>query len=298
VGAQIDELEKKGMEYKARERVLSVSHQSSILFETLADYDKRLTEVRTERLSKEARLKVIREQLAEGGEIVIPNTESSNAGGRYLYVNELSKSLLSLEIRKSSLEQKYTSNHPELASVLAQIDENKKKIDQAVKELIQGEEIDIEAKQAEERALAGSMAQVAYNVTDLSRKEYDLGRLTIGIDDLKSVYSMLLRQREQARLAANRQEYLVQVKVLEAASVPQRPVSPNRPLWIVLGLLLGIVVALGVAFFMEYFDHSVNSADDVHNCLGLPILATIGDFKAPLGKQNQPRTGENAGPEV
>ncbi|HNY91876.1 MAG TPA: GumC family protein [bacterium] len=297
VSAQIDELEKKGMEYKARERVLSVDHQSSILFETLADYDKRLTEVRTERLSKEARLKVIREQLTGGGEIVIPNTESGNAGGRYLYVNELSKSLLGLEIRKSSLEQKYTSNHPELASVLAQIDENKKKIDQAVKELIQGEEIDIKAKQAEERALAGSMAQVAYNVTDLSRKEYDLGRLTIGIDDLKSVYSMLLRQREQARLAANRQEYLVQVKVLEAAAVPQRPVSPNRPLWIALGLLLGLVVALGVAFFMEYFDHSVNSADDVHNCLGLPILATIGDFKTPMGKQNPSRPGDEAGAE-
>ncbi len=297
VGAQIDDLEKKGMEYKTRERVLSVDRQSSILFETLADYDKRLTEVRTERLSKEARLKVIREQLAEGGEIVIPNTESGNSGGRYLYINELSKTLLGLEIRKSSLEQKYTPNHPEMASVLAQIDENKKKIDQAVQELVQGEEIDIKAKQAEERALTGSMAQVAYNVTDLSRKEYDLGKLTIGIDDLKSVYSMLLRQREQARLAANRQEHLVQVKVLEAASVPQRPVSPNRPLWIALGLLLGLVVALGVAFFMEYFDHSVNSAEDVHNCLGLPILATIGDFQGPLGRQNQPGTEKKPGAE-
>ncbi|OPZ80962.1 MAG: hypothetical protein BWY77_00854 [bacterium ADurb.Bin431] len=79
--------------------------------------------------------------------------------------------------------------------------------------------------------------------------------------------------------------------------MPQRPVSPNRPLWIALGLLLGLVVALGVAFFMEYFDHSVNSADDVHNCLGLPILATIGDFKTPMGKQNPSRPGDEAGAE-
>lgn len=292
VKSQIDELEKKGMEYKARERVLSVDRQSSILFETLADYDKRLTDVRAGRLSKEARLKVIREQLAKGGEIVIPNTESGNSGGRYLYINELSKTLLGLEIKKSSLEQKYTPNHPELASVLAQIDENKKKINQAVEELVQGEELDIKAKQAEERALSGSMAQVATDVTALSRKEYELDNLTIGIDDLKSVYSMLLRQREQAKMAASRQEYLVAVKVLEAASVPQRPVSPNRPLWIALGLVLGLVVALGVAFFMEYFDHSINSADDVHSSLGLPILASIGNFQGPGGKPNRPPTGE------
>jgi uncharacterized protein involved in exopolysaccharide biosynthesis len=295
VKAQIDDLEKKGMEYKARERVLSVDRQASILFETLADYDKRLTDVRAERISREARLKVIREQLVQGGEIVIPNTEAGNAGGRYLYVNELSKTLLALEIKKSSLEQKYTANHPELASVLAQIDENKKKIDEAVKELIQGEEIDIKAKQAEERALAGSVAQVASNVTELSRQGYELGKLTIGIDDLKSVYSMLLRQREQAKMAASRQEYLVQVKVLEAAAVPQRPVSPNRPLWISLGLLLGLIVSLGVAFFMEYFDHSVNSADDVHQCLGLPILAAIGDFQRPIVKSNRPPSSEDEG---
>ena len=289
VKTQLDELEQKGMEYRSRERVLSVDKQSYILFETLADYDKRLTAVRTERLSKEARLKVIREQLAAGGEVVIPNTESANASGRYIYVNELSKTLLGLEIRKSSLEQKYTPSHPELASVLAQIEESKKKIDQAVRELIQGEELDIKAKLAEERALAGSVAQVAGDVTQLSRQEYELGKLTIGVDDLKSVYSMLLRQREQARLAESRQEHLVQVKVLESAAVPQRPVSPNRPLWLGLGLLLGIVVSLGVAFFMEYFDHSLNSVDDAEKCLGLPILATIGDISS-TGKSGRPQS--------
>ncbi len=288
LGMQIDGLEKKGMEYKTREKVLSVDKQTYILFETLADYDKRLSDVRTTRIAHEARLKVIREQMEKGGEVIIPNTETGNSGGRYLFVNELSKTLMGLEIKKSALEQKYTASHPELASIIAQIKETRNQIRMAVDELVQGEEIDIKAKKAEERALAGSIGQVANNVAVLSRQEYELGKLTIGIDDLKAVYSMLVRQREEAKIAAGKQEYLVQVKVLDAATVPQHPVSPNRPLWIALALVLGLVVSFGVAFFMEYFDHSVNSVEDAQNCLGLPILAAISDFQVPMFKANQP----------
>ncbi len=284
---QIDELEKKGMEYKSREKVLSPEKQTYILFETLGDYDQRLSTVRASRIANEARLKIIRDQLAKGGEVIIPNTDVGNSGGRYLFVNELSKSLMALEIKKSALEQKYTPNHPELASIVAQIKANRNQIKIAVDELTQGEEIDIKAKLAEERALAGSIAQVVNNVATLSRQEYELGKLTIGVEDLKAIYSMLLRQREEAKIAAGKQEYLVQVKVLDAATTPQHPVKPNRPLWIALAIVLGIVVSFGVAFFMEYFDHSVNSVEDAQNCLGLPILAAISDFQVPVFKANQ-----------
>lgn len=279
VKAQIDEIERKGIDYRTKERLVSPDKQSYFMFETLGDYDRRLSDIRAQRIAKEARLKIIREQSANSDEIIIPNTETGSSASRYMYVNELSRNLLELEMKKSGLEQRYTPQHPELAAVLAQIEQNKKKIREEVQDLIRGEELDVKAKYAEEQALAGSMAQVVHSVTELSRQEYELGKITIGIEDLKSVYSMLVRQREEARIAANRQEYLVQVKVLDAATLPQTPVSPNRPLWIALGLLLGLVVSFGVAFFIEYFDRSLNTAADAEYCLGVPVIAAISDFQ-------------------
>jgi succinoglycan biosynthesis transport protein ExoP len=42
-----------------------------------------------------------------------------------------------------------------------------------------------------------------------------------------------------------------------------------------LGALVGLVVGLGLAFFIEYLDTSVKTMEDVESLLGLPVLAII-----------------------
>ncbi len=290
---QIDELEQRGMFYKSRERVLQPDQQTQILFSSIADFDKELTRVRSERIATEARLNVIREQLDKGVDIAFPNTESTEKVGRLDYLNELKKTLLELELQKSSLEKKYTIKHPELALVLQDIETTRQKIRMEVEEIIRAEETSVRALKAAEQALAGRMNQVVYSVSELSRQEYELGKLTIGIDDLREVYSMLIKQREEARIAASKKEYLVQVRLLEPPIVAYKPVKPNKILFAGLALVLGVILSLGCAFFIEMFDHSVNTVEDAQHCLGLPILATIPDFERRHYKRLVPRLEDN-----
>ncbi|HPG38506.1 MAG TPA: GumC family protein [bacterium] len=276
---QIADLEKKGMSYKSQEKVLQPDQQTQILFSSVADFDKELTKVRAERIAKEARLKVIREQLANGDDIAFPNTESSEKVGRLDYLNELKKTQLELEMKKSSLQQKYTEKHPEVLLVVRDIDATRQKIRSEVNEIIRAEETSVKALQAAEQALGGRMNQVVNSVAELSRQEYELGKLTIGIDDLREVYSMLIKQREEARITASKKEYLVQVRLLEPPSVAYKPVKPNKVLFIGIALVLGVIISIGSALFIEMFDPSVNTVEDVQHCLGLPILAAIPDFE-------------------
>ena len=248
-----------------------------------------MTRTRSERIAKEAKLQIIREELAKGKEVVIPTTESSESPSREEYLNELKKTLLSLNLKKNSLATRYTPKHPEMATVLADIEETRNKIRTEVDEVIQAEEMSIKALMAAEQALAQRMNQVVNSVAKLSQQEFELNQLTIGIEDLHSVYSMLIRQREEARIASGKQEYLVQIRLLEPAMVSHRPSKPNRPLFAGLAVLLGLIVAFGFACFLEYFDHSVNTVEDAQHCLGLPILAAIPDFKIPAFKQ--PKNG-------
>jgi capsular exopolysaccharide synthesis family protein len=54
-----------------------------------------------------------------------------------------------------------------------------------------------------------------------------------------------------------------------------RPVSPNKGLNITLGVLVGLAVGIGLAFFIEYLDTSVKTIDDVERSLEAPVLAVI-----------------------
>ncbi len=285
--ARIDSLEHKSQLYKSKTRVIAPERQSQILFTTLADFDQEITRVRTERIAKESRLRVIKSQLANGAVTSIP-AESSNSLSKMEYLNELRKTALELELKKNQLAQKYTDKHPEMIAVTQDITNTTAKIEHEIAEIIRLEETDVRAIRAQENELERTRAQVSNSIADLSRKEYELGKHTISIDELKKVHSALVEQREQAFTAARKKEHLVQARVLEEAVAPFKASKPNKKLYLALGLLLGSVVSVAVAFFVEYFDHAVHTAEDAQNCLGLPLLATIQDVRPEAFVQLQP----------
>ena len=59
------------------------------------------------------------------------------------------------------------------------------------------------------------------------------------------------------------------------AEKPTVPSSPNVPLNMAVGVLIGLVVGVSLAFFIEYLDTSVKTMDDVESMLGVPVLAIV-----------------------
>jgi polysaccharide biosynthesis transport protein len=65
------------------------------------------------------------------------------------------------------------------------------------------------------------------------------------------------------------------VEIVDRAVPGLRPVRPNKPLNIALGVIIGLVVGVGLAFFIEYLDTSVKTIDDVERSLQCPVLGVI-----------------------
>jgi hypothetical protein len=55
--------------------------------------------------------------------------------------------------------------------------------------------------------------------------------------------------------------------------------------------LLGFIISFGSAFFLEYFDHSINTVDDARNALGVPIIAAIPNLPGGLAGGSKGKTG-------
>ncbi len=65
------------------------------------------------------------------------------------------------------------------------------------------------------------------------------------------------------------------VTIWEKAEVSDVPAKPNIWLNMALGVVVGIVFGVGLAFFIEYLDTSVKTMEDVENFLQVPVLAVI-----------------------
>lgn len=63
--------------------------------------------------------------------------------------------------------------------------------------------------------------------------------------------------------------------VVDSAVVPNKPIRPNKLLNTVLAAVLGLLLAIGLIFLLEYLDNSFKTEEDVGRYLGLPVLARI-----------------------
>jgi polysaccharide biosynthesis transport protein len=65
------------------------------------------------------------------------------------------------------------------------------------------------------------------------------------------------------------------VSIKQVAEPPAYPARPRVGLNLTLGALVGLVIGIGLAFFIEYLDTSVKTMEDVESLLGVPVLAII-----------------------
>ncbi|MEZ4601730.1 MAG: Wzz/FepE/Etk N-terminal domain-containing protein [Syntrophotaleaceae bacterium] len=121
------------------------------------------------------------------------------------------------------------------------------------------------------------------------REEYR-GRIE-GAPKVEEVYKVLVAERNniqakfdelsnkfmEARLAQGleRDQMGERFTLIEAASLPEKPVSPNRPAIALIGLILGVGAGAGLVALLEYGDNSVRSTEELSRKLRLPVLAGI-----------------------
>lgn len=65
------------------------------------------------------------------------------------------------------------------------------------------------------------------------------------------------------------------VNDVEEAKLPDAPIGPNMKLNIIIGFLLGFVLAAGIVVVRFMLDDSIKSQDDVEKYLGLSVLGLI-----------------------
>lgn len=104
---------------------------------------------------------------------------------------------------------------------------------------------------------------------------YDLLRRLA--ENNKAIHSnVLMRMNEtelMSRMSSNN------MRVVDPAVEPLKPVKPRVALTIAAGVLGGLVVSLGLAFFVSYLDDSIKSQDDIETHLRLPFLGYIPNIK-------------------
>ncbi|MFC1683838.1 GumC family protein [Candidatus Zixiibacteriota bacterium] len=271
----LDQLESALKDYRQQEAFLSYDKQEMILLTKLNEFETSLTEVRKDIISIEANLAKVREYMSSPQRPLVPSMEIREEP----VIAEMHDRIIELRLRLNELLTKYTEDHREVQNLRYEIALGESELRIEVEKLIDLQESSLSVLRAEEEALRSTVNMLYGEVKGLPEKELTVGQLQRAIQNHEEVYSMLVLKREEARVAEASDRRIANVSVISPATLPSKPVSPKKGMALFVSCLIGLVGGFGLAFVLEYMDHSLRSAEDVEHYLNLPVLACIPETK-------------------
>jgi capsular exopolysaccharide synthesis family protein len=172
------------------------------------------------------------------------------------------------------LRKDYGSEHPDVVKAQAAVDDLEKKVDDSVSGIVEQLKIHAEIARAKLAALKASLE----NAEAQDREKAEVSRPYF---NTKRELEEAIRVRNMIAARITAEEIQVKlprstvVELVESAVPEDKPVKPNKTLNIAMGVIIGLVVGIGLAFFIEYLDTSVKTIDDVERTLGSPVLGVI-----------------------
>ena len=147
----------------------------------------------------------------------------------------------------------------------------------SLKERLSSLDAEITSAKAKAEQLRGGIAGLQKTILDVPKKEQELVALRRDYGVTSSTYDSLLKRLEEARVTKEMevQDKGGRIRVIEPATVPYKPVKPNRVIILLMGLGGGFAAGYGIGFLRYLMDNAVKSEDDVRGLVGLPVIGQI-----------------------
>jgi polysaccharide chain length determinant protein (PEP-CTERM system associated) len=229
----------------------------------------------------------------------------------------LDQQLSGLQDQLSSLQSRYTSDHPDVIKTKNQIEQLKKRMADAPKggsTPVNSQATGIEPPVIQQ--LRAKLRQDDLNVADLVKRqgqiqnqisvlqgriqstpgvEQQFKELTRNYQSALEFYNELLKKHDQAQIGRdlNRQQEGEQFRVLDPPSLPMTPSFPKKTIFAGAGAGAGLALGLAILYLLAALDRSMHTERDVEVCMQLPVLAMVPNV-APAGRGPTHGTGKGS----
>ncbi len=149
----------------------------------------------------------------------------------------LQDKLVELEFEHAKLSQKFTDEHPKMIEIKEQISDIQKQL------------------------------------SSYSAESIRFSQLQRDVEVNRKLYGLLKERFEESRISEVSK--IGNIKIVNPATLPTSPVSPDRQRTISLGAAFGLIFGLILSFMLENLDTSIGTIEDVENIVKLPVLSVV-----------------------
>ncbi|HET6764159.1 MAG TPA: polysaccharide biosynthesis tyrosine autokinase, partial [Longimicrobiaceae bacterium] len=266
---QLREAEAQVRAYREQQRVVSPKDEATEEVHRLAELQAQRDEVLSQRNALSSLLDQAAQHSAEGTSryrqlASFPQFLTNRA------VQDILQSITTLENQRSELSVRRSGENLDVQRFDRRISE----LEMELFRIAQSYRQSLDTQLA---SLNANLAQFGARLGGIPAREIEFARLARQQKLLEEIATLLQTRLKEAEI----QEAVVpgDIRIIDPALVPRRPVAPRPVLNMALGLIFGMLLGTGAAFLREALDRKIRDREQVDVLTGgVPVLGTIPRF--------------------
>ena len=271
---------------RSEEELQRYAHQQGLLFlesaqgsaenivnQRLRQLQEELTRAQATRFEKESLYRL----LEAGEEASLPGVLDSKL------MQDLTVRLAELKREQAQLAATFAADYPRMKQVQSQRAELEAVLSQERARAAKRIRNEYEAARRREALLAEAFARQQQQANLIAERSVQYNILKREVETNQQLYEGLLGRLKEAGVSAGLKAS--NIRIVDAATPPERPLKPRLLLNLALALVLGLGLGVGAAFLQEHLDNTLKTAEDVERFLRLPALALIPAVESLNGRR-------------
>lgn len=178
----------------------------------------------------------------------------------------------------ASITNRYGPKHPQYKALASAVASDQQKLEAESQRAFKSLQASVDLEKSNFDGARKKFEESEAEVTRLKELQVNYDVLNRKRERAEAMYQLVLGKTKEYDLT--QKDTIQNMRVIDPADVPPKPVKPNKPVVIVGSVFFGLLAGLGLAFFINFLDDSVKSQEDVETYLRLPFLGYIPNIKS------------------
>lgn len=242
---------------------------ASVYARQRAELDSQLVAARGKRAEAEARFSQVQRLVSQGA-----NVESIAAVLDSPLIQKLREQETQILRKISELKTQLREGHPRMVLAENELKDLESKISSEVKKIVTNLKSETEIAVVREKNLNDEISRIQVTLDEQHEAEVSLRALESEVKANKQLYETILaRLKETGVQDQSFQE--ADARIISRATEPPSPYYPRKNFIIVSAVLISLVLGIGLAVLLEFFDTGFRSIYQLEAYTGLPTLGIV-----------------------
>jgi exopolysaccharide transport family protein len=196
-------------------------------------------------------------------------------------IRDIKKQEVEIQKRMSELSKKYGARHPQILALQEELNSLQSRKANEIGRIVDALYNEYKVALAKEYSLKNALSQQKGESLAMNVKAIDYNVLKRQAESSREMYDILVKRFKETSITEDIKTG--NIRIVDLAEIPKSPVKPKKAQNLLLGLIVGLALGVGLAFFLEYLDNTIKVPDDIKNILKLPYLGPVPAIAAAEG---------------